>query len=96
MTTELETDVAATLREIAANSDNTTGKILKQCQAAAKKGQYHITAHVSIDEYNYLKGNTTDIPPLIEKLRSLGFKIDGPDYTYNVWENRIYLMTVRW
>lgn len=74
-------NIAIQLREITANSDKVTGSILRKVNKAAKDGKYHIDVFVSEDEYKYLSAkqnnwNVPDIvPPLVEKLWSLGFKL---------------------
>lgn len=99
---DLETNVAETLREIAANSDKITGKILKKIQAAAKDGKYHIEVEVTEDEYNWLSAKTwgsnlpSVTPPLIEKLLSLGFELKKPDQRKSFWDNYHYYISIYW
>lgn len=78
---EKEMDVAASLRELAANSDEITGKILKKSQEAAKKGASYIEFRISEEDFHWLRARKNgvpreDKPPYIEKLESLGFKLD--------------------
>lgn len=73
-------NLAATLRDISANSDKTTGKILNKADKAAKAGLDHIKVRCSVEEYNYIYKKSIGyapplIPPLIEKLFSLGFHL---------------------
>jgi hypothetical protein len=50
----IDIDIAATLRDIAANCDKTTGKVLKLCNEAAAEGKSHITVKVSVEDREYL------------------------------------------
>ena len=86
MKVNVEVDLAATLREIAANCDSVSGKILRKLEKAAKNGASHLVVAVSeedticlLHKLNREEGYTSwkDIPltPLVEKLYSLGFKL---------------------
>ncbi len=85
---KVDTNIAATLRDIAANCDSTTGRVLRQCEKAANEGKTHIIAKVSEEDREYLYRrelhNTVSkqyaippITPLVEKLQSLGFKLES-------------------
>lgn len=94
---EIDCDVAAILRDIASNSDKTSGKILKKCERAARKGLSSIIVKTSEEDYIYLYSRNNDvynipvqIPPLIEKLESLGFKLSS-DYNTDWLGNRIFI-----
>lgn len=71
------TNIASSLREIAANSDKSTGKILKKIQKASKNGLGYIEIKVSEADLNSVTNLIYDDAwktPMIEKLSSLGFK----------------------
>lgn len=82
-----DVNVAATLRDIAANCDKTTGRVLRLCERAACNGKDHIIVKVSVDDRTHLyrrwlksvQGyediSLTSITPLVEKLESLGFQL---------------------
>lgn len=70
-------NIAVTLREIAKDSDKVSGKIIKQIQKAADDGGYYLEVKTTEDVYNYLDSSSKPkfIPPIIEKLWSLGFSL---------------------
>jgi len=94
-------NLAATLRDICANSDKTTGKILNKADKAAKAGLDHIKVRCSVEEYNYIykinNGFATPniIPPLIEKLFSLGFRLSC-DYEMGFFVHKKYYLILWW
>jgi len=87
----IDINIAATLRDIAANCDKTTGRVLKLCNAAAADGKSSLIAKVSVEDHDYLLDRWFSIhspgtwrgeryakltaPPLIQKLESLGFSL---------------------
>jgi len=84
-----DVNVAATLHDIAANCDATTGKILRQCQKAANEGKTSIVVKAAEEDYYASKiGNKT---VLIEKLEQLGFKVEAADIR-NWWNEVIYIL----
>jgi hypothetical protein len=93
---DIDINVAQVLRDIAANSDQLTGKILKKAEKAARKSLSYITYPVSYNEYiNVRHQDWSDyIPtPMVEKLLSLGFTISDARDT-NFWG--INLIKISW
>lgn len=96
---ETEVNIAETLREIAANSDSTTGKILKKCNKAASKGLSLIRYSISKEDYasisDHLNPNLphSDPPPYFEKLLSLGFTL-WVEYNNDLWGN--HKLVISW
>ncbi len=89
------TNVAASLRDLAANSQEKTGKLLNKVKKLATAGEYHYRFKVPLGDYesvNYKKNphhysEKPVITPLVEKLLSLGFRLsadkDVPWYSNN-------------
>lgn len=88
MSIDIEVDLAATLREISANCDTVTGKILRKVEKAARKGACHLVVKVAEEdticllhklnrECGHLVWKEIPLTPLIEKLYSLGFKLNN-------------------
>src|SRR5574337_1612604 len=100
---KIDTNVAALLRDIAANAEKVTGKILRAADKAAKEGKAKILIKVSEDDYNnirthyygYYEGKC-DITPLVDKLESLGFKLDLGKEEYNWLNDKIYYLYLKW
>lgn len=71
-----EMNVAATLHDIAASCDKTTGRILRLCEKAANEGKSSIIVKASPEDHEciikYAK-HPKEWTPLLEKLASLGF-----------------------
>lgn len=94
-----ESDVAATLREIAANADAMSGKILRECTKAANKGLENILYVIPYNDALFLKYRKQrpdwSVPPYIEKLESLGFNIgyESSSHWFYGWDR---LMKVSW
>ena len=104
-----DTNVAILLRDIAANSDEVTGKILRKADKAAKKGKSFIKIKVTFEDYNFIRQSLrlpggyirqVDMPavtPLIEKLYSLGFKLTKPEEENSFWSNGMtYYLRLEW
>jgi hypothetical protein len=109
----LDTNIAITLRDIAANCDEKSGKAIRLCEKAARQGLDHIELKVSVDDRDYLntrkraayeghwydddrqKLTTLSVPPLIQKLESLGFKLESSDRT-SFWANDKCFIIARW
>ena len=92
----LDTNIAITLRDIAANCDEKSGAAIRACEKAAREGLDHIELKVSIQDREYLftrekaakpkslyepdykeKLTKLSVPPLVQKLESLGFKLES-------------------
>jgi len=95
-TTAEVTDLAATLRDIAASCDKTTGNVLNLCSIAASNGKASLIVKVFEEDRDYLclrervangkayqsevvQFNKQRATPLIERLESLGFKLESTD-----------------
>jgi hypothetical protein len=50
----LETNIAITLRDIATNCDEKSGKAIRACEKAAREGLDHIELKVSVEDRAYL------------------------------------------
>lgn len=71
-----ELNVAATLRDITASCDKTTGRILRQCEKAARRGKSFVIVKASKEDHECILKHAKDPKcwtPLLEKLASLGF-----------------------
>ncbi len=110
-----DTNIAITLRDIAANCDEKSGKAIRACEKAAREGLDHIELKVSIDDRHYLyvremaaanpaKGLYTDwvgalsklsVPPLVQKLESLGFKLESSSREI-FWGTDMCYIIARW
>jgi hypothetical protein len=90
-------NVAATLRDITANSDKVTGKILKKAEKAAHQGKSYILVSMSTEDRLYIDNpNSYTITPLVEKLKSLGFTVSSTHET-SFWSSSTdYLVKVSW
>ena len=100
---KVDTNIAATLRDIAANCDSTTGRVLRECEKAANQGKTHIIAKVSEEDREFLYrrhlhknarglyGAPPPITPLVEKLESLGFKLEHDDKMHWFYSTRCYI-----
>lgn len=91
-----DTNIAATLRDIAANCDETSGKVLRLCNKAANAGKEHIIARVSEEDRNYLYRREHNwanlvVTPLVEKLESLGFKLHSEDKMHWFYSVQCYI-----
>jgi hypothetical protein len=104
MSIDIEVNVAATLREIAANCDTVTGKILRQVEKAARKGASHLVVSVSEEDavsllhrLNRVSGHLVwkeiTLTPLIEKLYSLGFILNNHKRS-DFWQD--YQIDISW
>ena len=84
MSDDFDINLAATMRDIAANSPKTVGKILAKVHKAAQRGEDHIWITLPHDDWDYLyAGRTkTPVPVILEKLRSLGFVLKAFDNGY--------------
>lgn len=109
----LDTNIAITLRDIAANCDQKSGKVIRLCEAAARDGLDHLEVKVSTQDRDYLntrkraayeghwydddkkKLATLSVPPLIQKLESLGFKLESSD-RYSPWKAMQCYIIARW
>lgn len=98
---KVDTNIAATLRDIAANCDTTTGKVLRQCERAANEGKTHIIAKVSEEDREFLYRRELNknhpqyvvppVTPLVEKLESLGFKLLSQDKMHWFYSTKCYI-----
>lgn len=98
---KVDTNIAATLRDIAANCDSTTGRVLRECEKAANEGRTHIIARVSEEDREYLHKREMNknysqyvvppITPLVEKLESLGFNLFSNDKMHWFYSTRCYI-----
>jgi hypothetical protein len=90
-------NVAATLRDIAANSDKVTGKILKKAEKAAREGKAYILVNMALEDRLYIDSpHVHKITPLVEKLKSLGFTVSST-YETSFWSSPPdYLVKVSW
>ncbi len=80
-------NVAATLRDITANSDEVTGKILKKAEKAAHQGMSYILVSMSTEDRLYIDNpHVHKITPLVEKLKSLGFTLNMT-YETSFWSS---------
>jgi hypothetical protein len=96
-------NVASCLRDLAANSDHTTGKVLKAADKAAKEGKAFVKVECTREDYNYVlpKSRYDDhdpeyaLTPMVEKLKSLGFTLFA-DREPSFWGGDNYYLIVRW
>ena len=103
MSSDDSSNVAASLRLIAAEADEFTGTILKRCEKAAKKGLYNITFTIDYDAYHYIKNEEQNLvnkvlgPPFISRLRELGFtlSVSSKKSSWNS-DTTIYELQVTW
>lgn len=109
----LETNIAITLRDIAANCDQKSGKAIRACEAAARDGLDNIELKTSIEDRTYLfirerslianweqaefkaKLAKLTIPPLIQKMESLGFKLESSGRLSSWYQVQCYIIA-RW
>lgn len=117
-----DTDVASILRNIAAESDLVTGKILKAAEKAAAKGLDNVTVDVRYEDYRCVRfaqlkefSKTKKLvdeertayhryeyefagdfvfTPLVEKLKSLNFKLAAK--TRVGWSDTIFQLIISW
>lgn len=91
-----ETNIAAVFRELAANSDKVTGKILKKIDKLAKKGEYQLTIEVDSRTSDYVNGRSRLCPPLVEKLKGMGFSLKC-ESKWSGWANKYKdYLTITW
>jgi len=89
-------NVAATLRDIAANSDEVTGKILKKAEKAAHKGKSFILVSMSPEDRQCIDNPGYVATPVVEKLKSLGFVL-STTYETSFWGGAgDYLVRISW
>lgn len=95
----LDINIAESLRKIASESEKTVGKALLACQKAANKGESFAIVKVPADVYWFVSNNrTNDAPPFVEKMKSLGFKLEAVSSMREAydWLGRLGKIKVYW
>ena len=92
-----ETNVAEILRNIAAESDAVSGKIIRQANKAAAKGKSFVVVEVSREDYECVNFSSSYTPP-IERLLSLGFKLScvNGTHVHHKYFGGTYQLEVSW
>ena len=90
-----EMNVAATLRDIAAACNKTTGRILRQCEKAANEGKSSIIVKVSPEDHEGCCPDKSKWTPMIERLVSLGFACQRT-FQKTFWSISHNLIKVSW
>jgi len=105
-TTAEDINLAATLRDIAASCDETTGRVLRLCTKAANNGKAFLIVKVNPEDREYLYTREQaktgysqsqyyltklKITPLIERLESLSFKLESTDNLSSWGQERCFI-----